>query len=234
MVLWAEHNVPKQMTGWFVIASPSDAERFAAAVTGFPRNVTGATGMGEGLAAALRSLDGKRHPVTAPGGRFSGDGAETPARDYVVMMPQARIMAYSRGVTVNGLAIVGSEPVSSNGTPTMCWSAAAAFSRSPRATATSPRAMRRKLLQEIERTAAGLAELSNPVSPCPLPGGVKGRGCKAGSRGRVRRPWRLSSWSARRLVGSARVLRHGDDRLHGPQHLVRQMAQDLVARCPCP
>ena len=152
MVLWAEHNVPKQMTGWFVIASQSDAERFAAAVTGFPRKVTGATGMGEGLAAALRALEANGIQSPRQVVDISGDGAETPARDYVVMMPQARMMAYSRGVTVNGLAIVGSEPGLERWYADHVLAGRGSFLEIARGYGDFATAMRKKLLQEIDRT----------------------------------------------------------------------------------
>jgi hypothetical protein len=151
MVLWAEHNVPKEMTGWFVIASPADGERFARVVVAFPRGVTGATGMGEGLAAALRSLDGNGIQSPRQVVDVSGDGSETPARDYVVMMPQARVMAYSRAVTVNGLAIVGSEPGLEQWYRDHVLTGRGSFLEIAKDYGDFARAMRRKLLQEIER-----------------------------------------------------------------------------------
>src|SRR4051794_27061147 len=57
LVVWAEPQVPKDMSGWEIIASDADAERFARLVENFPRRVTGATGIGEGIASALRSFD---------------------------------------------------------------------------------------------------------------------------------------------------------------------------------
>lgn len=109
MVVWAEHQVPKDTTGWYRLASDGDADRLAAAIEAFPRNQSGATGIGEGVAAALREIEindfiGERQVVDV-----SGDGRETPARDYVVLMPQARAMAIHRGVTINGLAIVNED-----------------------------------------------------------------------------------------------------------------------------
>ncbi|NTW37725.1 MAG: DUF1194 domain-containing protein, partial [Syntrophobacteraceae bacterium] len=63
----------------------------------------------EGLAAALRLLEDVSYASPRNVVDISGDGAESPAREYVVLMPQARSMAIARGVTVNGLAILGSE-----------------------------------------------------------------------------------------------------------------------------
>src|SRR5215475_13165650 len=57
LLVWAEPQVPKDVTGWFTIASDADAENFARTVEVFPRQQTGATGIGEGIASALRSMD---------------------------------------------------------------------------------------------------------------------------------------------------------------------------------
>jgi hypothetical protein len=105
LLVWAEPQVPKDMTGWFIIASDEDAERFASAVEHFPRRQTGSTAIGEGIAAALRSIDangiaGAREVVDV-----SGDGRESVAREFTVLVDQARIMAMARGVVINGLAI---------------------------------------------------------------------------------------------------------------------------------
>lgn len=105
LLVWAEPQVPKDMTGWFVIASDADAEHFARIVETFPRRQTGATAIGEGIASALRSIadnsiKGQREVVDV-----SGDGRESIARDFTVLVDQARAMAQSRGVVVNGLAI---------------------------------------------------------------------------------------------------------------------------------
>jgi Protein of unknown function (DUF1194) len=105
LLVWAEPQVPKDMTGWFIIASDEDAERFASAVEHFPRRQTGSTAIGEGIAAALRSIEangitGAREVVDV-----SGDGRESVAREFTVLVDQARIMAMARGVVINGLAI---------------------------------------------------------------------------------------------------------------------------------
>jgi hypothetical protein len=75
-----------------------------------PRAALGGTGIGAGLAAAIRKLD--RNGITAPRQvvDVSGDGRETPAREVVVLIPMANAMAWARGVTVNGLAILNDDP----------------------------------------------------------------------------------------------------------------------------
>jgi Protein of unknown function (DUF1194) len=105
LLVWAEPQVPKDMTGWFIIASDGDAENFARIVEAFPRRQTGATAIGEGIASALRSI--ATSGITAPREvvDVSGDGRESVAREFTVLVDQARAMALSRGVVVNGLAI---------------------------------------------------------------------------------------------------------------------------------
>jgi len=110
VLFWADATVPKSETGWFLLAAPGDAESFATLMSGLPRGTEGGTGIGAGIAAAIRKLD--RNDFSAPRQvvDVSGDGRETPAREVVVLMPQARAMAQARGVTVNGLAILNEDP----------------------------------------------------------------------------------------------------------------------------
>ena len=77
-----------------------------------PRIPEGGTGIGMGVAAAIRKLD--RNGLSAPRQvvDVSGDGRETPPRENVVMMPMARALADARGVTINGLAIIDEEDLS--------------------------------------------------------------------------------------------------------------------------
>ena len=99
-------RVPRWDSDWFVLATPADSERFADFMAALPRIPQGGTGIGAGVAAAIRKLD--RNGLTAPRQvvDVSGDGRETPPRETVVLMPMARALARARGVTVNGLAIV--------------------------------------------------------------------------------------------------------------------------------
>lgn len=105
ILVWADATVPKWSSDWFVLAGPQDAEALAAFMETLGRKAEGGTGIGAGVAAAIRMLD--RNGMEAPRQvvDVSGDGRETPAREVVVLMPQARAMAAARGVSVNGLAI---------------------------------------------------------------------------------------------------------------------------------
>lgn len=109
-IVWADATVPKIETPWFLLASAADIEAFAAFMESLPRSAVGGTGIGAGIAAAIRRLD--RNGIVAPRQvvDVSGDGQETPSREVVVLMPMARAMAAARGVTINGLAIENSDP----------------------------------------------------------------------------------------------------------------------------
>ena len=110
VVVWADATVPRWDSSWFVLAAPADAERFAAFMATLVRRPIGGTGIGAGIAAAIRKLE--RNGMSAPRQvvDVSGDGRETPAREYVVLIPLAKAMARARGVTVNGLAILNEDP----------------------------------------------------------------------------------------------------------------------------
>jgi hypothetical protein len=110
IVVWADASAPRWDSDWFVLAEPSDSEALAGFMATLPRIPQGGTGIGMGVAAAIRKLD--RNGLTAPRQivDVSGDGRETPPRETVVLIPMANAMAKARGVIVNGLAIVNEDP----------------------------------------------------------------------------------------------------------------------------
>jgi hypothetical protein len=150
LLVWAEHQVPKVDIGWHRIGSATDAEIFATKVLGLGRVANGATGMGEGLAAALRVLEDSTFVAPRQVVDISGDGSETPARDYVVLMPQARSMARARSVIVNALAILGSEEGLDDWYRDNVLTGRGSFLEVASSYEDFARAMRRKLLQEID------------------------------------------------------------------------------------
>lgn len=109
VVVWADATVPRWDSDWFVLATPADSERLAGFMAGLPRIPVGGTGIGAGLAFAIRKLD--RNGVTALRQvvDVSGDGRETPPRETVVLIPMANALARAKGVIVNGLAIVNED-----------------------------------------------------------------------------------------------------------------------------
>ncbi len=110
LVTWAEAEIPKDFSGWFVLSTPEDANQLAGEIEKYPRRVSGGTGIGSGLAYAVRLIEQNAYDGSRKTIDVSGDGPETPPRRHVVMMPQARTMANIRGVTINGLAILNEVP----------------------------------------------------------------------------------------------------------------------------
>jgi hypothetical protein len=110
-IIWAEANLPKDTLPWHLVQDRDSAERFAAAVAGFRRKVAiGGTGIGKAIVTAVRLIDRSGYTSGRRVVDLSGDGEETAFRDYSVPVDQARAVAASRGVTVNGLAILSDEP----------------------------------------------------------------------------------------------------------------------------
>jgi hypothetical protein len=112
VVVWADATVPRWDGPWFALAARTHAEMFADFMANLPRIPEGGTGIGMGVAAAIRKLE--RNGFSSPREvvDVSGDGRETPPRENVVLMPQAHALADARGVTVNGLAIINEEDLS--------------------------------------------------------------------------------------------------------------------------
>lgn len=150
LLVWAEPQVPKDMTGWFVIASDDDAERFASAVENFPRRQTGSTAIGEGIAAALRSLAANGIAGTREVVDVSGDGRESVAREFTVLVDQARTMAIARGVVINGLAIQNEVSDLADYYRRNVQAGPESFVMAAKDYEDFAEAMRRKLLREIE------------------------------------------------------------------------------------
>lgn len=109
VVVWADATVPRWESDWFVVSDPAGSEILAGFMAALPRIPLGGTGIGAGLAAAIRKLD--RNGMTAPRQvvDVSGDGRETPPRETVVLIPMANAMARARGVMVNGLTITNED-----------------------------------------------------------------------------------------------------------------------------
>lgn len=150
LLTWAEPRAPKTETGWFILAGDADAEAFALLVEGLPRTQNGATGLGEGIAAAIRSMqangiEGRRQVVDV-----SGDGEETPAREYVLQLADARRMADAHGVIVNGLAIQNEASALHGYYRDKMRTGPGSFVIAARDFEDFAEAMRRKLIREIE------------------------------------------------------------------------------------
>ena len=101
-------------------------------------------------AAALRSIDannikGEREVVDV-----SGDGRESVAREFTVLVDQARAMALARGVIVNGLAIENEVGNLADYYRRNVQAGPESFVMAAKNYEDFAEAMRRKLLREIE------------------------------------------------------------------------------------
>ncbi len=111
VMVWADGTLPKDKTPWRIIGSVPSALAFADMVEHHPRRVGGGTGIGDGVAYAMQMMSGNKIEALRSVVDVSGDGKETPAREVTaILLPQARLMARARGVTVNGLAILEDVP----------------------------------------------------------------------------------------------------------------------------
>jgi hypothetical protein len=153
VLVWADATVPKWNGDWFVLAGPADAEAFASYMAALGRGAEGGTGIGAGVAAAIRRFE--RNALAAPRQvvDVSGDGRETPPREVVVTMPMARAMADARGVTVNGLAILNEDAGLADWYRNNVIAGPGSFVISAADFADFADAITRKLLREIEHKA---------------------------------------------------------------------------------
>ena len=108
-MIWAEARYPTDETGWFVLSNAAEVERAAAIIAAMPRNQVGGTGIGDGVAHAIRSIDENAILSDRRIVDVSGDGRETPPRQYSTILSEARSMAIARNVTLNGLAILNED-----------------------------------------------------------------------------------------------------------------------------
>ena len=114
MMVWSDAAFKKFETDWFVIDSRAAAGRYADIVEIFHvhsgRNYGmggGGTGIGSGIEYAVQMIDGNGIEARRRTIDVSGDGIETePWFREAMELPEARALAASKDVTVNGLAIL--------------------------------------------------------------------------------------------------------------------------------
>ncbi len=152
LLTWADATRRKDASPWYVIDSPARAEAFARLVENFPRRVVGGTGIGAGLSTAVRmivvnDLTGRRRIVDV-----SGDGIETPPREIVMVLPDARAMALANDVVVNGLAILSDVPDLDDWYRQNLQIGGGSFVMAAKQFSDFAKAFRRKLLREIDPT----------------------------------------------------------------------------------
>lgn len=150
VLIWAEARYPKDETGWIVLSNEAEVERAAAIIAAMPRNQVGGTGIGDGVAHAIRSIDENAIRSDRRVVDVSGDGRETPPRQYSTVLSEARSMAIARNVTLNGLAILNEDPHLDDYYRQRLAVGDGHFVEVARSYEDFARAMRRKLLREID------------------------------------------------------------------------------------
>lgn len=112
VVLWGDAEMEVQVIAWQRITAPGEAARVARRIGALPRKVTGDTGIGSGLWAALDLLESGAVCATRRIINVSGDGKESfGARSrHHIPLALARSRAEAMGVTINGLAITVAGP----------------------------------------------------------------------------------------------------------------------------
>lgn len=111
LAVWSEGNKPKDITPWFLVATPAEAEAFAATVEAWPRRIAnGGTGIGKALQFAAHALTTNAYVSGRMVIDLSGDGRETPPADWTLGPAEGRAYAAARGVEINALAILNDDP----------------------------------------------------------------------------------------------------------------------------
>ena len=150
LLVWADHQEPQSQSGWFRIGTAAEAYAFGRVAANFPRAQNGATGIGDGIAAAIRSFDGDGFISVRKVVDVSGDGEETPASDAAVMLPQAHAMALALHITVNGLAITNQDAFLGPYYENAVKAGPGSFVMTANSYNDYAEALRRKLLREIQ------------------------------------------------------------------------------------
>ncbi|SMF60562.1 Protein of unknown function [Tistlia consotensis] len=168
LAVWSEANRPKDSSGWQRIDGPASAERVAQLIERFPRRVVrGGTGIGKALQYAAWQIGQSGLAADRKVIDVSGDGSETPFREWSLDIAQGRAFALLRGITINGLAIVQDEPGLADYYRRHLIGGAGAFVEVASGYADFAAAIRRKLIREIEgRPLVGRLPDSCRHRPC--------------------------------------------------------------------
>jgi hypothetical protein len=112
VIFWGSEGLPKPQSRWMRLDSEAAAEAFAQAVEQMPRQVTGDTGLGAGLLAALQKFDSLEACAIRKVVNVSGDGEETRAYRRMRRSPAPSIvrdLAGIHNVEINALAVSNEE-----------------------------------------------------------------------------------------------------------------------------
>jgi hypothetical protein len=152
---WSDPGAIAIATDWQRVADAKSAAAFAAAVHGAGRSSRGRTAIGPALLAAARQFDHLPEPAVRRTIDISGDGIANlglppaAARDRIV----------AAGITINGLAILTSEPWLDEYYRDAVIGGPGAFVLAARSEASFGEAMLKKLVEEV--AGAGGAVLTN-------------------------------------------------------------------------
>lgn len=158
LLVWSDAHVPKDRGKWYVIRSAEDAEAFALLAHYHPRRVrNGATGIGAGIGTAIdmmryNGLNGTRRVVDV-----SGDGIESPLDTSLTvgatLLKDAHKLGNKLGIIVNGLAITNDVPNLDVWYENNVRMGPGSFVMRAENYGDFERAMRAKLLREIDQTS---------------------------------------------------------------------------------
>ena len=111
LLVWSDAAFNVYSSNWYILSDDASAEGFARIVENYPKREGGGTGIGNGVAFAVRSIAGNGIQGTRRIVDVSGDGPETPPWfGEGIILPQAKLLAERDGVIVNGLAILNDFP----------------------------------------------------------------------------------------------------------------------------
>jgi hypothetical protein len=111
LLLWADPDEQKLVTGWQVVSSADEAEAFAVVAENNVIGIGGGTGMATAIAYGINMLGSSGFNATRKTIDISGDGRDSwELREPHFRMPQARALRDASEVVVNGLAISNEQP----------------------------------------------------------------------------------------------------------------------------
>lgn len=160
VVFWGADATPKVQSDWVIAEGADGAEGFARMIEAMPRQVTGDTGLGAGLATALARLTSPDICATRRIINLSGDGKETVAvrgKRRNAVPAEVRDMAQALEVEINALAISHEEPGLAAYYARNVITGPAAFVMDVRDYAGFTMALRRKLIREISPQSVATA-----------------------------------------------------------------------------
>ena len=112
-VFWGSAGTAKAQSGWVEVDGQQGAEAFARTIEEMPRQVTGDTGLGSGLATAIVKLTSPDLCAVRKIINLSGDGEETRVvrgKRRAMPAPEARDLAQELQVEINALAMSNEQP----------------------------------------------------------------------------------------------------------------------------